>query len=119
MSKNKKIIILTIWAISILLSIIWTFENTEKIEKIKNVLKYDFSLGKIFKNLKSKSIEERLTLTDDIKSIQVDTAYNHIELKYFTIPVYSSYGGISQIDNSILYLSGDSDLFILKEYVND
>ena len=115
MSQFKKILIFSIWLISILFSVIWTFENPEKIEKIKIVLKYDFSFGKIFKNLKSNTIDERLASTDEIKNIQIDTAYNHIILEYFTVPVYSSYGGIAQIDNDILYLSGDSDLFLLKE----
>ena len=29
--------------------------------------------------------------------------------------MYSSYGGIAQIENNILYMSGDSDLFLIKE----
>jgi len=114
----KKILILSIWVISIILSIIWTFENPEKIEKIKNILKYDFSFGKIYKNLKSKTSEKRLASTDEIKNIEIDTAYNHIKLEYFTVPVYSSYGGIAKIDSDILYLSGDSDLFLFQEDEN-
>ena len=114
----KKIIILTLWIISILVSIGWTFENPEKIIKFKNLLKYDFSLGKIFKNLKSKEFKKDLVSNKDIKTVQIDTAYNHIELEYFPIPVYSSYGGIAKIDDDILYLSGDSDLFLLKKNIN-
>ena len=108
----KKILILIIWLISILVSIVWTYENPEKIKKIKDILKYDFLLGKIFKNLKSNVVNERLSSINDIESFQIDTAYNHIELEYFRIPVYSSYGGIAQINGGILYLSGDVDFFL-------
>ena len=107
---------LTILIISILISIVWTYENPEKIKIIKDALKYDFSLGKIFKDLKSKKTEKILSSEDNLKNIEIDTAYNHIELKYFTIPVYSSYGGIAQLEENILYLSGDSEIFLLKNF---
>ena len=111
----KKKFLLILWLISILISIVWTFENPEKIEKIKNILKYDFSFKKIFINLKSKTTKENLDSKKEIKSFQIDTAYNNIELEYFPAPVYSSYGGIAPIGDDILYLSGDSDLFLLKK----
>jgi hypothetical protein len=110
----KKIFLLILW----LISIVWTFENPEKITKIKNILKYDYSFKKIFINLKSKTTKERRDSKEEIKSVQIDTAYNHIELKYFPVPVYSSYGGIAPIGDDILYLSGDSDLFLLKKHNN-
>ena len=111
----KKILISIIWIISIIISIGWTFEHPGEITKFKNVLKYDLSFGEIFKSFKSKSVEKRLSLNKKIKVVQIDTAYNTLELEYFSVPVYSSYGGIAQVDDTILYLSGDSDLFLLKK----
>ena len=111
----KKILIPILWIISILISIGWTFEHPEEITKFKNVLKYDLSFREIFKSFKSKSVEKGLGLNEKIKVVQIDTAYNTLELEYFTVPVYSSYGGIAQVDDAILYLSGDSDLFLLKK----
>jgi len=111
----KKILIPILWIISILISIGWTFEHPEEITKFKNVLKYDLSFREIFKNFKSKSVKKTLSLNEKIKVVQIDTAYNTLELEYFRVPVYSSYGGIAQVDDTILYLSGDSDLFLLKK----
>jgi hypothetical protein len=111
----KKILIPILWIISILVSIGWTFEHPEEITKFKNVLKYDLSFREIFKNLKSKSVEDKVGSNEKIKVVQIDTAYNTLELEYFTVPVYSSYGGIAKVDDTILYLSGDSDLFLLKK----
>ena len=50
----NKILIFVIWLISILASIVWTYENPEKIKNLKNILKYDLSVGKIFKRFNSK-----------------------------------------------------------------
>ena len=115
----KKILIFIIWLISILVSIIWTYENPEKIKNLKNILKYDLSVGKIFKKFNSKNINEKLISEEQIKSIEIGTAYNDIRLDSFTVPVYSSYGGIAQINNKILYLSGDSELFLLQKNDNN
>lgn len=111
----KKILIPILWIISILISIGWTFEHPEEITKFKNVLKYDLSFREIFKSLKSKSVKKTLNLNEKAKVVQIDTAYNTLELEYFRVPVYSGYGGIAQVDDAILYLSGDSDLFLLKK----
>lgn len=111
----NKILIFVIWLISILASIAWTYENPEKIKNLKNILKYDLSIGKIYKDFKSNKINDEQILKDQIKRVEIDTAYNHVILDHYTVPVYSSYGGIAQIDNDILYLSGDSDLFLLQE----
>jgi hypothetical protein len=111
----KKILISILWVVSILISIGWTFEHPEEITKFKNVLKYNLSFREIFENFKSKSVEKKLGSNKKIKVVQIDTAYNTLELEYFTVPVYSSYGGIAQVDDTILYLSGDSDLFLLKK----
>ena len=111
----KKILISLLWIVSILISIGWTFEHPEEITKFKNVLKYDLSFREIYKNLKSKSVEDKVGSNEEIKVVQIDTAYNTLELEYFTVPVYSSYGGIAKVDDTILYLSGDSDLFLLKK----
>ena len=115
----NKILIFVIWLISILASIAWTYENPEKIKNLKNILKYDLSIRKIYKSFKSKKINAEPILKNQIRSVEIDTAYNHIVLDRYIVPVYSSYGGIAQINNDILYLSGDSDLFLLKESENN
>jgi hypothetical protein len=115
----NKILIFVIWLISILASIIWTYENPEKIKNLKNILKYDLSIRKIYKSFKSKKINDEPILKNQIRSVEIDTAYNHIILNHYTVPIYSSYGGIAQINNDILYLSGDSDLFLLQESENN
>ena len=111
----SKILFFVIWLVSILASIAWTYENPEKIKILKNILKYDLSLRKFYKDFKSKKINNRQILKNQIRSIEIDTAYNHIILDHYTVPVYSSYGGIDQFANDILYLSGDGDLFLLQE----
>ena len=86
----KKILILIIWLISILASIAWTYENPEKIKNLKNILKYDLSIKKIYKSFKSKKINDEPILKNQIRSLEIDTAYNHIILDHYTVPVYSS-----------------------------
>jgi len=115
MFKKKFFYYFTVWLITILITIIWTFENPEKIDKVKNTLKYDFSIGNILSQLKSKVIQKKYQSVQKKRSIEIDSAYNLLNLDYFTIPVYSSYGGISQIGKNILYVSGDGDLYLLKE----
>lgn len=114
----KKILILIIWLISILASIAWTYENPERIKNLKNILKYDLSIKKFYKSFKSKKINDEPILKNQIRSLEIDTAYNHIILDHYTVPVYSSYGGIAEINNDILYLSGDSEVFLLQENEN-
>ena len=74
----NKILIIVIWLISLLASIAWTFENPEKIKNLKNILKYDLSIGKIYKSLKSKKINDEPILKNQIRSVEIDTAYNNI-----------------------------------------
>ena len=115
MINKKKIFILIIWLLTILITLIWTYENPEKIEKAKDTLKYKFSVGKLFTNIKSKVINRNYKSIEEKKNIEIDSAYNTLNLNYFTIPTYSSYGGIAQIGQDILYLSGDSEIFLLKK----
>ena len=63
----NKILIFVIWLISILASIAWTYENPEKIKNLKNILKYDLSIGKIFKNFNSKKINDKLISEESSK----------------------------------------------------
>ena len=116
---KKNFFILCLWLISLIVAIGWTYENPEKIKNLKNILKYDLSIKKIYKSFKSKKINDELILKDQVNSLEIDTAYNHIILDHYTVPVYSSYGGIAQINNDILYLSGDSDVFLLQENENN
>ena len=52
--KKKNFLILIIWILSIIASILWTFENPEKIEKIKSYFKKK-------KIIESKIINETIT----------------------------------------------------------
>ncbi len=118
MIKKKFFFISIIWLLTILITLIWTFENPEKIEKAKDTLKYKFSVGKLFTNIKSKVINKNYKSIEEKKNIEIDSAYNTLNLNYFTVPVYSSYGGIAQIGQDILYLSGDSEIFLLKKNID-
>ena len=118
MINKKKIFISIIWLLTILITLIWTYENPEKIEKAKDTLKYKFSVGKLFTNIKSKVINKNYKSIEEKKNIEIDSAYNTLNLNYFTIPAYSSYGGIAQVGQDILYLSGDSEIFLLKKNID-
>ncbi len=39
MTRTKKIIIIFSWFLSILIAIIWTFENSDKIQTLKDIIK--------------------------------------------------------------------------------
>ena len=113
--KKKFFILIFLWFISLLITIGWTFENPEKISKFKDFIKYNLSLGEVFSNTKKTIAEKSSSFNKKNETNIVDSAYNFLELSYLTLPVYSSYGGIAQIDNNILYLSGDGDLFLIQE----
>ena len=102
---------LFLWLITIFIAIGWTYENPEKISKFKDFIKYNLSLGKIFTSAKKNIAYKNSNFNKKNETIIIDSAYNFLELNYLTLPVYSSYGGIAQIENNILYMSGDSDLF--------
>ena len=101
--------------ITIFIAIGWTYENPEKISKFKDFIKYNLSLGKIFTSAKKNIAYKNSYLNEKNETIIIDSAYNFLELNYLTLPVFSSYGGIAQIENNILYMSGDSDIFLIKE----
>jgi len=97
---NKKKL-LFFWIITILIAIIFTFKNHQKIQSLKNKLKNKISFNKNFNQ-------------DKI----VNSAYYSLNLKKIVIPVRSKYGGIESIDNKIYYVSGDSEFFQLKKNGN-
>ena len=116
--KRKKLIIfslLIIWFFTILAAVVWTYENPEKIKKLKDTLKYDFSVGEFLQNIKSNNDKEKYKSLEKNFTTEIDSAYNYLTLDHHTVPVYSSYGGIAELEGNIIYLSGDSDLFILKK----
>ncbi|MDB4193739.1 PQQ-dependent sugar dehydrogenase [Candidatus Pelagibacter sp.] len=116
--KIKKTIVVNIviiWIFTILTTIVWTYENPEKIKKLKDILKYDFSIGKLFNNIKSKNVKKNFKSSKKYFTTEIDTAYDQLILNHHTVPVYSSYGGIAELEGNIIYLSGDSDLFTLKK----
>ncbi len=118
MSNKKFFYVGIVWLITIFITVIGTYENPEKIEKIKDTLKYRFSIGKLFTSIKSKVAKDNYKSIKEKKNIKIDTAYNVLNLNYFTVPVYSGYGGIAQIGQNILYISGDSDIFLLKKNID-
>ena len=91
---KKNYIYLLIWVISVLIAIIWTFENSDKVQLIKEK----------FKSNKVK-IE---------KDEKVNSAYYSLTLKEVKTPIWSKYGGIETLNNQIIYVSGESDFFLLE-----
>ena len=95
MLSKKKIIFIFLWFFTILISIIWTFENSDQIQALKDIIKNE----KVDKN----------------QDVNINSAYYSLNLKKFKIPVYSKYGGIEKINNKIYYLSGDLNFYQLKK----
>ena len=102
MFNKKTYIFLLIWLITILIAIIWTFENSDKVQLIKNKLK-----------------ENKIKIANIGKDQKINSAYYLLNLKKFKIPVYSKYGGIDTINNKILYVSGESEFFLLEKTNDD
>ena len=63
--------------------------------------------NKIFPFKKDYGISENLK--------RINTAYYDLSLRKYQIPVFSKYGAIDSIDNEILYVSGESDFYLLKK----
>ncbi len=99
MLSKTKIIFLFLWFLTILVSIIWTFENSDKIQALKDIIK-------------NKKVDQN-------QDININSAYYSLNLKKFKTPVYSKYGGIEKIDNKIYYLSGDLNFYQLKKNKNN
>ena len=51
---------------------------------------------------------------NDIEITSIKSAYHDINLNYYKIPIVSKYGGIDSINNNILFVSGNSELYLLK-----
>ncbi len=113
--KKRLYVVLLIWFVTLVVAISWTYENPEKISKFKDFIKYNLSLGNVFTSAKKIVANKNASSNKKEETIIIDSAYNFLELNYLTLPVYSNYGGIAQIDNNILYMSGDGDLFLIKE----
>ena len=94
MLNKKNLIFIFLWIVTILIAIIWTFENPDKILSLKSNLKPDENLP-----------QDRV----------IDTAYYPLNLKKIKTPVYSKYGGIEKIGEKIYYISGDLDFFQLQK----
>jgi len=92
---KKNYIYLLIWLISILIAIIWTFENSDKVQLIKEKLK-----------------SNKVKIEKDEK---VNSAYYSLNLKEIKTPIWSKYGGIETLNNQIIYVSGESDFFLLEK----
>ena len=117
--KKKLYIVIFSWFLSILISVVWTFENPEKITELKNFFKYKISLGNLIDKSRIKLSGNNYKSERKVNTINIGTAYNFLDLDFYKVPVYSSYGGIESINNNIIYLSGDGDLFILDKKDNN
>ncbi len=98
MLNKKKLIYFFLWIITILIAVIFTFENPHKIQALKDKLK------------KEKSPNENLN-----QDTTINTAYYSLNLKKIKTPVWSKYGGIESIGKNIIYVSGDSEFFQLQK----
>ena len=99
MLNIKRITFSFLWLLTILIAIIWTFENSDKVQSLKDAIK-----------------NEKI---DQKQDIDINTAYYLINLKKFKTPVYSKYGGIETIGEKIYYLSGDLDFYQLQKNKNN
>jgi hypothetical protein len=97
MLTKKNCIYFFIWFFSILITIIWTFENFDKVQTLKDKIKNE----------------------DLDKDKVIDSAYYSLNLKKFKTPVYSKYGGIESIGEKIYYISGDLDFFQIQQNIKD
>ncbi len=98
MFRAKTYIFIGIWIVSIFIAIIWTFENSDKVQSLKDKLK------------KNKAIIENIG-----KDKKINSAYYLLNFKEFKVPVWSAYGAITSLNNKIIYVSGDSEFFLLEE----
>lgn len=95
---NKKFFFyLFLWFITILIAIIFTFENPDKVQALKDKFKKEKNSNKILEQ-------------DNL----INTAYYSLNLKNIKTPVWSKYGGIEAIGKKIYYISGDSEFFQLQ-----
>ena len=94
MFNRKNYIYFTIWFLSILIAIIWTYENFDKVDSFKEALKIN-----------------KTKIENFGKDKKLNSAYYALNLKSFKIPVFSSYGGIESLGKKILYISGNSEFF--------
>ncbi len=95
MINKKSFILLFIWVITILITLIWTFENSDKVQTFKD-------------QIKDKKIDKK-------KDEVINTAYYSLDLKKFKTPAYSKYGGIEKIGEKIYYISGDLDFYLFQK----
>ena len=59
------------------------------------------------------SINKKVLKNKDLTKIK--TSYYNLNLEYYKIPLFSKYGAIDSFGNNIVYISGESDFFLLKE----
>ena len=64
-------------------------------------------------------IEMRFDLVSLNKKYQtlkkIETSYHDLKLEYIDVPVFSKYGAIEPYKNGLIYISGDSEFFVLKK----
>jgi hypothetical protein len=105
--KKKNFLILIIWILSIVISILWTFENPEKIEKIKSYFKKK-------KIIESKVINETIT---EVTANSFNVNFNKVlEIKDKTAFVIHKNGKNFNTEDLEIYTQSGTLIKNLKSY---
>ena len=87
--------------------------------KKKLILILLFIVSLVFIEMKFDIVSLNKKIAKSKNITQIKTSYYNLKLEYFKIPLFSKYGAIESFENKIIYISGESDFFILEKNKNN